>query len=279
MNQDSARRIGLVAGSGDVPVYFASRAHQNGIKLVSIGFNDEITSSLKPYSEKTYSIGLGRVSRMFQTLKEEKIRDVLILGKVDKQVIFKPQLFDLRSLKFFREVKNQEDKTLLVGAIQEIEKEGFRVLNQRDFLRDIFPEEPVLSHRKPTTEEMENVAFGFPIAKKLADMEIGQTLVVKGKTVMAVEAIEGTDRAIERGCSLAKGKCTVIKVSRTAQDYRYDSPGVGPKTIEGLVEGGARVLALEAGCVMVVNQPKVLEIADRAGLAIICYKGPGDADV
>ena len=101
-------------------------------------------------------------------------------------------------------------------------------------------------------------------------MEISQTLVVKNKTVVAVEAMEGTDQAIQRGCDLAQGKCVVIKVSRTNQDYRYDSPGIGPQTINILAQGGAGVLALEAERVMVVEQEKVVALADAAKMAVVC---------
>jgi hypothetical protein len=104
----------------------------------------------------------------------------------------------------------------------------------------------------------------------MADMEIGQTIVLKDKAVVAVEAIEGTDKAIERGCELSRGKCVTIKVSRTNQDYRYDVPGIGPQTLEGLINGGASVLVLEAGRVMVVDQPKVVEMADKAKISIVC---------
>ena len=151
-----------------------------------------------------------------------------------------------------------------------MEKEGFQVLDQREFLREIFPPQGVLSRRQPSKSEIEDIEFGLPIAKKLADMEIGQTLIVCNKTVIAVEAIEGTDRAIERGCALARGNAVAIKVSRTDQDYRFDSPGVGPQTIEGLVKGGARVLALEAERVMLVDQARVVEMADQAGLSVVC---------
>jgi DUF1009 family protein len=274
MNSESERRIGLLAGAGDIPVYFARKAQQNGIRLVSVGFSSEIQSLLAPYSEKSYSIGVGRWSKISKTLQEENIQDLLILGKVDKSVIFRPQLFDLRTLKFIKNVINREDKTLLLGAIDEMAKDGFCVLDQREFMMEIFPSEGVLSKRQPTQEEMQEVAFGFPIAKKLADMEIGQTLVVKHKAVIAVEAIEGTDRAIERGCQLSKGSAVVIKVSRTGQDYRYDCPGIGPQTLEGMAKGGARVLALEADRVLLVEQAKVMEIADRAGIAVVSYRIP-----
>ncbi|GJL78605.1 MAG: hypothetical protein NPINA01_15940 [Nitrospinaceae bacterium] len=263
-------RIGLIAGAGEIPIYFARKASKNGARLVSIGFTDDIQAQLAPFAEKSYSIGLGKTSKIISTLKEESIRDVLILGKVDKSVIFRLQMFDMRTLKFLKNLKNKEDKTLMLGVIEEMNKEGFQVLDQREFLREIFPARKILSRRPPSKSEMEDVEFGLPIAKKLADMEIGQTLVVSNKTVIAVEAIEGTDRTIERGCSLAKESAVVVKVSRTDQDYRFDSPGVGPKTIEGLIKGGARVLALEAERVMMVDQARVVEMADRAGLSVIC---------
>ena len=121
----------------------------------------------------------------------------------------------------------------------------------------------------PTKQELEDIEFGLPIARKLADMEIGQTLIVKNKTVVAVEALEGTDQAIQRGCELAQGKCVVIKVSRTNQDYRYDNPGIGPQTIRMLAEGKAGVLALEAERVMVVEQNLVLDLANDAKIAVV----------
>lgn len=270
MSKIQPSRIGLIAGAGEIPIYFARKASKNGVRLVSIGFTDDIHSQLAPFAEKSYSIGIGKTSKIFNTLKDENIEEVLILGKVDKSVIFRLQMFDMRTLKFLKNLKNKEDKTLMLGVIDEMEKEGFQVLDQREFLREIFPSQGTLSRRRPSKNEMEDIEFGLPIAKKMADMEIGQTVVVYNKTVIAVEAIEGTDRAIERGCALAKGKAVVVKVSRTDQDYRFDSPGIGPKTIEGLAMGGASVLALEAERVMVVDQARLVEMADQAGLSVIC---------
>ena len=154
--------------------------------------------------------------------------------------------------------------------IREIEKEGLNVLDQKELLGEVFPGKGVLTERKPSIKEMEDIKFGIPIAKKLADMEIGQTIVVKNKTVVSVEAIEGTDRALERGCELSRGKCVAVKVSRTNQDYRYDVPGIGPQTMESLRNGGASVLAMEAERVMVVDQKKVVEVANRAKISIVC---------
>jgi DUF1009 family protein len=261
-------KIGLIAGSGEVPIYFARKASQLGINIVSVGFSDEIQNGLKPYSEKSYSIGVGQAGKILATFKENNVKNLLVLGKVDKSIVFKLQKFDIKALKFLKNIVTHEDKVLLLGMIAELDREGFTVLSQKEFLSDIFPPKGNLTRRAPTKQELGDIEFGLPIAQKLADMEIGQTLIVRNKMVVAVEALEGTDRAIQRGCELAQGKCVVIKVSRTNQDYRYDSPGIGPQTIRMLSEGS--VLALEAERVMVVEQEKVLNLANDAKIAVTC---------
>ena len=267
--KDSTKKIGLLAGAGEVPAHFAIRAAQKGICIVAVSFSDEIHSRLAPLVEKAYSIGIGKPGKIFKTFKNENVTNLVMLGKVDKKIIFSPSFFDLRALTFFKSLISQEDKTLLLGVIKEIEKEGFSVLDQKELLGEVFPKKGVLTKRKPTTKEIEDINFGLPIAKKLADMEIGQTIVVKNKTVISVEAIEGTDSTLERGCELSRGKCVAIKVSRTNQDYRYDVPGIGPQTLQSLIKGEASVLALEAERVMVVNQQEVVEAADRAKISIV----------
>ncbi len=262
-------KIGLIAGAGEIPVYFARKASQLGIKIISVGFTEEIQNALTPFSKMSYSIGVGQPGKILETFKKNDVKDLLILGKVEKSVIFKLQKFDLKALKFLKNIVTHEDKILLSGMIDELAKEGFKVLSQKEFLSEIFPPKGNLTNRVPSKQELADIEFGLPIAQKLADMEIGQTLIVKNKTVVAVEALEGTDLAIQRGCELAQGKCVVIKVSRTNQDYRYDSPGIGPQTISMLSEGS--VLALEAGRVMVVEQEKVLELANATKIVVTCH--------
>ncbi|MBC8283272.1 MAG: LpxI family protein [Nitrospinae bacterium] len=270
MSSHPTKKIGLIAGAGEIPIYFARKASQNGTRLISIGFTDEIQTSLSPYSEKSYSFGVGQPGKILDALKKNDVEELLILGKVEKSIIYKFQFPDLKFIKFLKNIMTHEDKVLLLGVIEELEKEGVSVLSQKEFLAEVYPSKGVLTRRKPSQKEMEDIEFGLPIARKLADMEIGQTLVVKNKSVIAVEAFEGTDKAIQRGCELAKGNCVVIKVSRTNQDYRYDSPGIGPQTIQTLIAGGASVLALEAERVMAVEQEKVVAMADEAKLSVTC---------
>lgn len=270
MNQNAVQRIGLLAGAGDIPVYFARKASDKGIQVISIAFSDDIETSLAPYSQKHFSIGIGQANKILSTLREHQVQDLVILGKVDKTLIFQKLRLDMRALKIWNQLRNKEDKTLMEGILSELESEGLKTLDQRELLKELFPGAGVLTQKKPTKKELEEIAFGLPIAKQLADMEIGQTLVVKEKTVVAVEAAEGTNPTIERGCRLANGNGVVIKVSRTHQDFRYDCPGVGPETMEHLAKHDASVLALEAGRVMVVEQEQSIALANRAGFSIVC---------
>ncbi len=270
MNTLAAQRIGLIAGAGEIPVYFAKKARENGLRVVSVAFTDEIDARLKPFVEKNYSIGLAKSGKILKTLEEENVKDILIIGKVEKKMIFKPQLFDMETLKLILSFRTHQDKTVMLKIIDEIESRGFKVLDQMEYLKELYPEKGVLTRRQPTEKEMADIEFGFPIARYMADQEIGQTVLVKNKTVIAVEAVEGTDQTIERGCDLGQKGCSVIKVSRTSQDYRFDSPGIGPRTIERMIQGNASVVAVEAGRIMIVERDKVVEQADQAGISIVC---------
>ena len=270
MNTLAAQRIGLIAGAGEIPVYFAKKAHENGLRIVSVAFTDEMDARLKPFVEKSYSISLAKSGKILKTLEEEKIKDILIVGKVEKKMIFKPQLFDMETLKLILSFRTHQDKTVMLKIIEEIESKGFKVLDQMEYMRELYPEKGVLTRRQPTERELADIEFGFPIARYMADQEIGQTIVVKNKTVIAVEGVEGTDQTIERGCDLAQKECVVIKVSRTSQDYRFDSPGIGSQTLERMAQGKASVVAIEAGRIMIVEREKIVEQADRAGISIVC---------
>ncbi len=131
---DSEKRIGLLAGAGEVPAHFVKQASQRGIRIVAVSFSDEIHTRLQPLVEKAYSIGIGKPGKIFKTFKDEKVTDLVMLGKVDKKIIFRPGFFDLRVINFFKSLISQEDKTLLLGVIEEIEKEGFNVLDQKELL-------------------------------------------------------------------------------------------------------------------------------------------------
>ena len=270
MTDNLEQCIGLIAGAGVIPLIIASKAADNGHKVISIALSTEVGIDLTPFVHKNFSISVGQIHKIFKTLRSENISQIIIAGKVEKEMVFKLQMFDLKTLSLLRKLKSRQDKAILEKGIELIEDEGFTVLDQKKFLKELFPAKGVLTRKQPTQNEIEDIEYGLSIAKYMADKEIGQTIVVKNRTVIAVEGVEGTDQAIERGCRLGKEKCIAIKVSRTNQDFRYDCPGIGPRTIEFLAKGKASLLAIEADNIMLVEKEKVVALADEAGIAIIC---------
>ena len=268
--ESTLQRIGLIAGAGEVPVYFAKKAREQGLQVVSVSLTDAIGERRAPYVEENHNINIGQVGKMRKALEAAEIQGLMILGKVEKSMIFRLQMFDFEALKMLRSLKSNQDRSVMMTIIQEVEKRGVPVLDQKRLMPELFPARGVLTRTPPPKKALEDAHFALPIARSMADQEIGQTLVVKNRTVIAVEAMEGTDETIKRGCALAHGGCTVVKVSRTDQDYRFDAPGVGPRTVEHLIHGKASLLALEAGRVMIIERERVLELADKAGLAIVC---------
>ncbi len=268
--ETAVQRIGLIAGAGEVPVYFARKAQAHGLHVVSISLAEDIGQRLEPHVKKNFSINIGQPGKMQKALMAEGVDGLVIMGKVEKSMIFKVQMLDLQALKVMKSLATHQDKTFLLTVIREIEKEGIRVLDQKELLPELFPEQGVLTRKSPSKKIMEDIEFGFPVARSMADQEIGQTIVVKNKTVIAVEAVEGTDTTVTRGCELANGACSVVKVSRSDQDYRFDVPGVGPHTVELMVKGKASALAVEAGRVMMIEREQMVDRANAAGLSILC---------
>lgn len=268
--ETSAQLIGLIAGAGEVPVYFAEKAKARGIKIISISLTDEISTRLAPHVDKNFRINIGQPGKIFKAFKAEDVTGVVIMGKIEKSMIFRLQMVDLEAMRFLKSLKNHQDKSFMLAVIDRVKELGGTVLDQKELVPELFPEKGVLTRKQPSKKILTDIEFGIPIARHMADQEIGQTLVVRNETVIAVEAVEGTDQTIERGCRLANGGCTVVKVSRTDQDYRFDAPGIGPHTVEGMIRGKASALALEAGRVMIIDRQRVVELADKAGLSIVC---------
>ena len=262
-------RIGLIAGTGELPRIVAKQAAEDNIKVFAIALSKDSISSLRPVCNKVFHLGIGQTNKILKTLKNEKIKNVLMIGKVDKKVIFQTKIFDFRSLKILKNMKLKDDKSLMMVVIDELKSEGISCLDQSMFLKKLFPSKGVLTKRKSTKSEWEDIQYGFSIAKEMAQMEIGQTVVVKDKSIVAVEAMEGTDQTIMRGLKIAGKGAVVVKVSRPKQDFRYDIPAVGETTLSMIIKGKAAVLALEAERTLVLNKEKMIELANKYEISIV----------
>lgn len=263
------KSIGLIAGNGKLPAMVASSAREHGYRVVSIALQRDSLSILRPHSHCSYTFGIGQSNKIFKTLKAEGVKEVLVIGRVDKNVIFNRFRFDLRAIKLLRRVADRNDTTLMKEIETEFLKEGLRIVDQAAFIKELCAPQGVLSRRAPSPLEKEDLRYGFAMAKKIGRLDVGQTVVVRHQAVMAVEAIEGTDEAIKRGCALARRGAVVVKVSKPGQDLRMDIPVAGPQTIRNMVQGRATALGLEAGKTLLVNKEEALRMADEAGMAVV----------
>ena len=197
-------------------------------------------------------------------------------GKVTKSVMYTPARFvrlwpDLRMMQFwFRNLRDKRDDSILLGVIAEFERDGMTFASALDYCPELLVTQGVLTRRRPSAAELKDVEFGWMLAKEMGRLDVGQSVAIKESAAVAVEAIEGTDRCIERAGQLCRaGGWTLVKVAKPQQDMRFDVPTIGLTTIENLHKAGARVLAIEAGKTIVIDQPDVVALADRYGMSIV----------
>ncbi len=260
---------GLIAGDGNLPVKMAQYAKENGMEVVCISLSNDNVKELKKYCSRVYSCCPGEVSKIEKIIKEEQIRQITLLGKVNKGVLLKLYKFDARAIELIRSIKRWNDDEVMLLVVRELEKVGATILDQTIFIKKLMVSPGVLGKLKPTQEQLEDVNYGFWLAKEMGKADVGQTVVVKDKMVMAVEAIEGTDKCILRGGKTAKKDACVVKVSKPLQDKRFDIPAIGLRTLKNMRKCHAKLIALEAHETIIVDQEKVIQYADRHGIVVM----------
>ena len=260
---------GLLAGDGSLPVKMAQYAKENGFEVVCVSLSDDNVNQLKKYCSKVYSCHPGEINKIEKIIKDEEIKQMTFLGKVNKKVLLKPYKFDKRALDLLMSVKRLNDDEVMLLIVKEFEKIGVSVLDQTIFIKNLMIPAGVLGDLKPTEAQMEDVNYGFWLAKEMGGIDVGQSVVIKNKMIMAVEAIEGTDICIKRGAKLAKKGACVIKVAKPKQDKRFDIPTVGLKTLRTMRKYKSNLLAVEANETIIVDQEKVIKYANDHGIVIM----------
>ncbi len=260
---------GLIAGDGVLPVKMAQYAAENGFEVICISLANDNVKQLKKYCKRVYSCHPGEINRIEKILKEEEIKQATFLGKVHKRVLLQLYKFDARAIELLRNVKRLNDDEVMLLIVSEFEKAGIKVLDQTIFIKNLMIPAGVLGKHKPTQAQLEDVNYGFWLAKEMGGVDVGQSVVIKDKMIMAVEAIEGTDSCIKRGAKLAKSNACVIKVSKPKQDKRFDIPAVGLRTLKTMKRYKASLLAVEANETIIVDQEKVIEFANKNNIVIM----------
>ncbi len=253
----------LLAGAGKLPQNFVDEANKRGIKVFRVGVKGVTDHEADVY------LPMGKVGRLVKLLKERGIKKITMLGKFEHRYIYTELLrFDFKALSLLRRAKDRKPASLIKAFIGMLEEEGFEVFDPKPVLESILANEGKMGNLMPGKSALEDGRFGFGIAKEVAQLDVGQTIVVKDMAVVAVEAMEGTQETIKRAGKLAGKGCRVVKVARKEQDFRIDVPTVGEDTLKAMKSIKADTLFLEAGKVFIIDKPSFLSLADSYGIAV-----------
>jgi DUF1009 family protein len=269
--------IGLIAGKGELPKAIAAEAKTRGFHVIAVALEHLADKTLASCVDEIKWVNVGKLGKIIDSLKGFGVTKAVMAGKVPKSLLYKGNITpDLRAMKLLFTLKDRSDDSILLAITKELKRDGIALLKTTDFCSDMLTPEGVLTEESLTGDEWQDVVFGWRIAKEMGRLDIGQTVVVKGRAVMAVEAIEGTDEAIKRGGLYAGEGAVVVKVSKPEQDMRFDVPVVGLDTLKAMIEVKARVLAVEEGKSILLQKELLIREAEEAGISVVGYKEKND---
>ena len=260
---------GLIAGNGKFPFLVLEGARSRGIEMVVIAIREEASPELERVAPRLHWVSLGELSRTIELLHKEGVKQAVMAGQVKHNKIFSAIRPDWKLAKLLLSLPKKNTDSLIGAVAALLEEEGIHLVDSTAFLAPLLPEPGVLTRRRPDEAESEDIAYGREVARRLAEMDLGQTVVICDRACVAVEAMEGTDETIERAARLTDGKrLVVVKVSKPGQDMRFDVPVVGLRTIEVMKRSKATALAVDAGRTLLFDREKLMALADEAGIAI-----------
>jgi DUF1009 family protein len=266
--------LALIAGAGRLPLLFARSARKRGRCVHVIALYALSEEGVAAEADSCEWLHLGEFARMLESLARAGARELALAGKVPKAFLWQQREAvkpDAKAVAFLAALKDRRDDSLLGAIAGLLAAEGYPLASQLEVAADLVAPAGLIAGRAPSDAESGDIAFGFPIARALGGLDVGQSVVVQGRAVLALEAIEGTDAAIARGLSFAeRGKpACVVKVAKPNQDPRFDVPTVGPGTVRALAAGGGSALAIEAGRTLVLDRDELAREAERAGIAVV----------
>jgi len=265
-------KIGLIAGRGYLPVLWAKSAQEHGEEVYAYQLFDPADYSLEESVDQVKKVNIGQLDQLIQTLLTDKIKQVVMIGKVEKSLLFDGLTLDIRMKKVIGELKDLNDDSIMLGIVNELAKENIEVVKQSTFLEDLLVSSGVLTNRQPDEQLLSDMNYGFKMAREIGRLDIGQAVIVKNKAVLAVEAIEGTDQAIIRGGQIGGPGVVVAKVSKPQQDFRFDIPTVGDTTLNNLIDIKAVALVIEADRTFIIDKDDFIKKAEENGITIMALK-------
>jgi len=273
MNQPTSDRFAIIAGNGRFPFLVLEAARDLAIHPIVVAIKEEASPDLAGSADAIHWLSLGEVSKLLELLSAERVNKVVLAGQVKHAQLFSSIRPDGLVSRVLGGLQRKNTDALIGAFVHMLEKRGIQVVDSTLFLKPLLPEAGTLTQRAPDAGELADIAYGREIAKKIAGLDIGQTVVVADRACVAVEAMEGTDAAIERAAGLSNGrKLVVVKISKPRQDMRFDVPVIGLRTIEIMARSNASALAVDAGKTLLFERAQLMEAANQAGIAIVGMK-------
>jgi UDP-2,3-diacylglucosamine hydrolase len=277
-------RYGLIAGNGKFPFMVLEGAKRAGASLSVAAIREETHQDIERLAERVAWVGIGQLGKMIRFFKNEGVEQVIMAGQVRHVQIFSRAVPDARMLKMLLRLPRRNTDSLIGAVAEELESEGIKLIDSTCFLQDYMPESGTLTRRAPDSRERENIKYGLEIARGIAGLNLGQTIVLRGKACVAIEAMEGTDATIRRAGELARGgsdgfklgrranfsagSLTVIKLAKPDQDMRFDVPVIGLPTIETMIQAGATCLCVTAGKTLMFDREEMIDLANKNKIAL-----------
>ncbi|MDR3071266.1 MAG: UDP-2,3-diacylglucosamine diphosphatase LpxI [Endomicrobium sp.] len=261
--------IGLIAGSGRFPFLVVEGIKKTGNDVVCIALKEEADAELEKNCDKIYWLSVGKFQKIIDTFKSNNVKTVLMAGQVKHVTIYSAMNIDWRAMKVMGSLVNKKTDTILNKIACEFEKDGMHLIPSHTYLTSLLACKGLMSGKKLSSNENKDVEFGYKIAKSIAGLDIGQTVVVKDRSVLAVESVEGTDECITRAYRLGGKDSIVVKVAKPNQDFRFDVPIVGADTIDTLRENKVRAMAIEAGVTLMLDRNEVIAKAKQFGVTML----------
>ena len=265
-------RLGLIAGNGQFPILFSKAAKARGFRVFAIAHKNETDPCLNDYADTIEWIYIGQLKRIIKFFKKHKVNQAVLVGGITKTKMFFDVRPDTKAISLIAGMRHTHDDGVLREFVRILEEEGIEIKSSTFLVPELLAPPGCWTKRKPSQAEKKDLDIGWKLAKEIGRLDIGQCVVVGGGSVLAVEAIDGTDATIKRGGKLGKGSAVVVKVCKPHQDTRFDIPAVGAGTINTMHEAGAKVLGMEAGKAVVFDRKDMIDLANEFGIVIVAIE-------
>ncbi|HJX92808.1 MAG TPA: UDP-2,3-diacylglucosamine diphosphatase LpxI [Pyrinomonadaceae bacterium] len=262
-------KFGLIAGNGKFPFMVLEGARQAGAHMAVAAIREETDPAIESLADSVKWVGIGQLGRMIRFFKDEGVEKAIMAGQVKHVQIFSRAVPDARMLKVLLKLPRRNTDSLIGAIAAELHGEGIELVDSTYFLQDSLPKPGVLTRRQPDKHEQEDIQYGLEIAREIQGLDLGQTIVVRGKACVAIEAMEGTDETILRAGHLVKRRLTVVKLAKPNQDMRFDVPVVGVPTLTTMAKAGATCLCISAGKTLMFDRDEMIRVANEKKIVIV----------